>query len=363
MIKVGILGTGTIAQVSHIPMLRNLADDFEIEAVYDLSPGLRTLVQKKFNVPKVYDSAGALIADKDIDAIFVLTPDPMHCTLALESIEAGKHVFIEKPLAMNAADIRKLMDAEARHPECTVMVGYMRRFASSFLKAKELLETDKRPVEYIRFRDIILEGGYFIGQTTKVMRARNQDDFPQGASDRLAKMKYDQHSAGLGSGATDMQRNVYQMLLGLGCHTFSAVRELIGSPKEVKTVLTSRNGTHFISLLQYEGFIGTYEMVNDQSVVQFDAAIEIFQGTRKLLIKYDTPYIRYLPYSLEVIESTGENSKTTTYGPDYHDAFETELKYFAGCIAAKKKPKTSLADSLEDIELFQKMALMVQKEG
>jgi predicted dehydrogenase len=363
MIRVGILGAGTIAQVSHIPMRRNLAADFEIEAVYDLSPGLSALVQKKFNIPRVYDSAGALIASKNIDAVFVLVPDPMHCALALAAIEAGKHVFIEKPLAMNAADIRRLMDAEAKHPECTVMVGYMRRFASSFLKAKELLETDRRPVEYIRFRDIILEGRYFIGQTTNVIRAKNQSDYPQGAAEELARMKREQHSAGLGSDATEMQRNAYQMLLGLGCHTFSAVRELIGPPREVKTVLSSRNGTHFISLLQYDGFIGTYEMVNDQSVVQFDAAIEIFQGTRKLLIKYDTPYIRYLPYSLEVVESTGENSKTTTCGPDYRDAFETELTYFASCIANKKKPKTSLADSLEDIELFQKMALMVQKEG
>jgi predicted dehydrogenase len=185
-------------------------------------------------------------------------------------------------------------------------------------------------------------------------------DLPAGAGEKLAAMKYEQHSAGLGADADERRRNAYQMLLGLGCHTFSAVRELVGLPKEIKSVLTSRNGTHFVSLLQYDGFIGTYEMINDQNVVQFDAAIEIFQGTRKLLIKYDTPYIRHLPYSLEVIESAAGDTKTTLYGPDYHDAFETELRHFADCIVRGKKPKTSLADSLEDIELFQKMAKMAE---
>ncbi len=153
------------------------------------------------------------------------------------------------------------------------------------------------------------------------------------------------------------------MLLGLGCHTFSAVRELIGAPLKIKSVLTSGNGTHFVSLLQYNGFIGTYEMINDQEVVQFDAAIEIFQGDRVMKIKYETPYIRWLPHSLEVIESTAADTKTTIYGPDYRDAFETELKHFHECITNGQKPKTSMSDSLEDISLFEQMVKMIDIEG
>ena len=363
MIRIGLLGVGGIAQLSHLPMLQNLDDLYEIAAITDLSPAIRAMVAKKYNVPKVYATAQELLADPDIDAVMVLSPDPLHAQLAIEAMEAGKHVIIEKPLAMNSHDIRRMMAVEAAHPGIIAMVGYMRRFATPFIKAKELLAEDDRPVEYIRFRDIILEGRFFTGQTRRTRRARMQSDLQAHAMDDIAKMKYEQHSVGLGEDATEMQRNVYQMLLGLGCHSFSAVRELIGLPKEVKSILTSKNGTHVVALLQYDGFIGTYEMVNDQNVVQFDAAIEIFQGDRKLKIKYETPYIRWLPHSLEVIESTGTDTKTTIYGPDYHDAFEAELKYFAQCIAEGKTPKTSLADSLQDIELFEKMAKMVVKEG
>jgi predicted dehydrogenase len=360
MIRVGIIGAGEIAQLSHLPMLKNLSDEFEVLAITDASPGVCKLLQKKFHIPKFFFFFEELIADRDINAVFVLTPDPLHCVYVLKSLEAGKHVFVEKPLAMNSGDVRKMMDAEAKHPNQVAMVGYMRRFASSFLRAKKILETDRRPIEYIRFRDIIREGDFYIDQTARVFRAGDMGDLPGGAGEKLAAMKHEQHSAGIGADADEIRRNVYQMLLGLGCHTFSAVRELIGLPKEIKSVLTSHGGTHLVTLLRYDGFIGTYEMINDQSVVQFDAAIEIFQGTRKLLIKYDTPYIRHLPYSLEVIESGAGDSKTTFYGPDYHDAFEAELRHFADCVTKREKPKTSLADSLEDIEFFQKMAKMAE---
>ncbi len=364
MIKIGILGLGGIAQLSHLPMLLNLPDAFEIAAGYEPSPSVARAVAARYGVPKLYATAEELISAPEVQAVLVLTPDPMHALLAEKCIECGKHVLIEKPLAMNSRDIKKLVEAEAHNPGVVAMVGYMRRFAYPFLKARELLAADERPVRYVRFRDIILEGDYYVAQTTRTYSAHEYNDMPSGSGEALAKMKYAQHSAGLGETATEMQRNAYQMLLGLGCHTFSAVRELIGPPREVKSVLTSGNGTHFAALLQYDGFIGVYEMVNDQEFVQFDAAIEIFQGDRKLKIKYETPYIRFLPHSLEVTERpAGGEARTTVYGPNYGDAFQNELRAFYDCIVGKKSPKTSLADSLEDITLFETMAKMAVKEG
>lgn len=363
MIHVGLIGVGGIAQLAHIPMMRDLSDLYTIDAVYDISPSLCKAVAQRYNIPKIYDNEDALLADKEIDAVFVLTSDPLHCTMALKAIEAGKHVLIEKPLCMNSADIRKLIVAQEKHPGTQAMVGYMRRFSPAFLKMKELLAKDNRPIRYLRFRDIICEGNFFLGQTWHPMRSRGLSDLPEGSFEQIQQMKYEQHSIALGADATEMQRNAYQMLLGLGCHTFSAVRELVGLPKEVRAVLTSGNGTHFVALLQYDGFIATYEMVNDQDVVQFDAAIEIYQGDRLIRIKYDTPYLRYLPSTCEVIDSTQNDTKTTLYGPDYHDPFKNELIHFHDCIVNGIRPKTHLADALEDIELFEKMAGMVVREG
>lgn len=363
MVKVGLIGAGEIAQLSHLPMLRNLPGMYEVVGITDVSEKMCREVQKKFNIPTVFKSPEELIASPEVEAVLVLTSDPFHCTYVCMALEAGKHVLVEKPVAMNTADVHKMMEAEKKAPGKVAMVGYMRRYASPFLKAKELLQNDARPIQYIRFRDIIREGDFYIRQSNHTVNAGQFDDLPEGGAQKLDEMKREQHSVALGEEATELQRNAYQMLLGLGCHSFSAVRELVGQPKEVVKVLTAQNGTHMVALLQYDGFIGTYEMVNDQEIVQFDAAIEIFQGNRLLKIKYETPYIRFLPHTLEVIESDGKETKTTVYGPDYHDAFETELREFYRCIAEGAAPKTTFADALADIEMYQQMAKMVQKEG
>ena len=130
------------------------------------------------------------------------------------------------------------------------------------------------------------------------------------------------------------QRITYTMLAGLGCHTLSAVRELVGYVPEVKSVAV--DGEHVIIVFQFKGFLGVYEIVNDQDIVQFDAAIEIYQHSRRMKIKHETPYLRYQPHTFEVVESTKTDSQTITYGPDYHDSFENELRYYHDCIESGK---------------------------
>jgi predicted dehydrogenase len=145
------------------------------------------------------------------------------------------------------------------------------------------------------------------------------------------------------------------MLTGLGCHSFSAVRELFGSPISVKAAAASHQGELLIIVLEYDGFLATYELVNNQEIVQFDATIEIYQRDRRLKINYETPYVRYQSSTLEVAEYTEGNAQSTIYGPDYQDPFANEICEFYDCIASNRKPKTTLQDSLEDLELFQKI--------
>jgi predicted dehydrogenase len=143
------------------------------------------------------------------------------------------------------------------------------------------------------------------------------------------------------------------MLTGLGCHTLSAVRELVGLPLEVKSVAV--DGEHLVVVFQFGGFLATYEIVNDQDIVQFDAAIEIYQHNRYLHVKHEPPYLRYQPHNFTVVESSKTDTRTTTYGPDYRDSFENELKYFRECVETGRKPKTSFEDSMQDLILFKQI--------
>ncbi|WP_406831733.1 Gfo/Idh/MocA family oxidoreductase [Pedococcus sp. KACC 23699] len=68
-------------------------------------------VATRLGIPRTYTDTGALIADGEVDAVYIATPHPLHRDLALEAIAAGKHVLVEKPMAMSAAETQEITDA------------------------------------------------------------------------------------------------------------------------------------------------------------------------------------------------------------------------------------------------------------
>ena len=356
--KVGIIGLGEVAQLMHLPILQDLADKFQIAAVSDVSPSLVEFIKNKYHVPQAYTDALELIEKSDTEAIFVLSPDQYHGEYIERSLKAGKHVFVEKPVTLASSELKELVELKKKYPNSVVMVGYMRRYADNFLAAKELMKKEPKKTEYLRFRDIICEGPFYVGQSRPIFYPKDvsKDIIEAG---RIRRRKH--LDMAIGADASDDQRTTYQMMTGLGCHSFSAVRELFGSPKKIRSVVTANGGTHVVVVMEFDGFLGLYELVNDQDIVQFDAAIEIFQHDRKLKVKYETPYIRYQPMSLEVIESTKTDTKTIEYGPSNRDPFQTELNEFYACVTGKKEPKTTLEDAGEDLKIFEEIIRVMGK--
>jgi predicted dehydrogenase len=348
--NVGIVGLGEVAQLMHLPLLKDAGDKFQIAAVSDVSPSLLEHVTAAYHVPQGYVDAAELIEKADVEAVFILSPDHYHGEYIERAVKKQKHVFVEKPAVLASGELEKLLALRKEYPDPVVMVGYMRRFAEPFLKAKEILAADPRTTEYLRFRDIICEGPFYIGQTRPVFYPQ---DVPPDSVAAGKKRRREHLDWALGSGATEEQRTAYQMLTGLGSHSFSAVRELFGPPKRIRSVATAKGGAHMVVVMEYDGFLGIYELINDQDIVQFDAAIEIFQYTRKLRIKYETPYIRYQPMYLEVADSTKTETGKRIFGPSYRDPFAAELREFYDCITRHRQPKTDLADALEDLKIFE----------
>lgn len=355
MVKVGVIGVGTVSQMMHLPILSGLRELYQITAVSDVSPTQLAYIAKTYQA-KPYSDPYALVKDPDVDAVFVCSPDQYHADYALAAIEAGKHVFVEKPVTLCIEDLEKLIAAEKAHPELVCMVGYMRRYGQGFLKCKELLAGDDRKIEYMRFRDIILEGDFFMGQTRLPYLCGDISDEVKAES---SARRREQVGRALGEGCTEQQRITYVMLTGLGCHTLAAVRELVGLPVEIESV--SVHGEHVVIVFRYQDFLAVYEIVNDQDVVQFDAAIEIYQHDRRMKIKYETPYLRYQPQTFEVIESTKGDTKTTLYGPDYRDPFEDEVKYYHDCIVNGTRPKSDFQDAMADLVLFRDICRKIRE--
>ncbi|QJC53259.1 Gfo/Idh/MocA family oxidoreductase [Paenibacillus albicereus] len=134
-IRLGIAGFGRIVELTHLPLLKRLGE-FEVAGVYDITPQRRALAAKRGF--EVYDQAEALL-DAKIDAVLVATPPSSHAELAELALRGGKHVLIEKPVAVSAQEATRIRDI-ARQEERVVTVFHNRRFDADFLLVKRLLD-------------------------------------------------------------------------------------------------------------------------------------------------------------------------------------------------------------------------------
>src|ERR1700722_8818720 len=110
-LKIGIIGSGGIAQGCHLPGYASMPDLCEVIAVCDVNPEVAQKAAEKFNVPKVLSDYRELLAIKELDAVSVTTPNKYHMQPTIDALKAGKHVLCEKPLAMNADEARLMCAA------------------------------------------------------------------------------------------------------------------------------------------------------------------------------------------------------------------------------------------------------------
>ena len=132
----GILATGGIAHA----FARDLAllPDASISAVGSRRQAAADAFAAEFGIARAYGSYAALVADPDVDAVYVATPHPGHHDAALLAVEAGKAVLVEKPFAMNAADAAAMI-AAARARGVFLMEAMWTRFLPHIARIREIL--------------------------------------------------------------------------------------------------------------------------------------------------------------------------------------------------------------------------------
>ena len=107
-IRIGVVGAGCMAAY-HIPGFK--AGGAEVVAIADVNEAAAKNAAAKYGVGKVYTDVADMLASEDLDAVSVITPNKFHKPLVLQALKAGKHVFCEKPPALNAAEITQMAAA------------------------------------------------------------------------------------------------------------------------------------------------------------------------------------------------------------------------------------------------------------
>ena len=131
-VRIGIIGCGGIATSKHLPALSKL-NNIEMVAFCDLIRSRAESAAKNYGTPdaKVYENYKELLEDKTIDVVHVLTPNRSHSFISVDAMEAGKHVMCEKPMAINAEEAKKMVDAAKRTGK-KLTIGYQNSATTRF---------------------------------------------------------------------------------------------------------------------------------------------------------------------------------------------------------------------------------------
>jgi predicted dehydrogenase len=143
-LRIGFVGCGGIANQKHFPALSRLSDNVEMVAFCDIVLERASLAAEKYGSAdaKIYDDYKELLRDRTIDVIHVLTPNISHSEITVDALESGKHVMCEKPMAINAAEAKKMIDAKNRTGKI-LTIGYQNRFRHDSLILKDACKKEE----------------------------------------------------------------------------------------------------------------------------------------------------------------------------------------------------------------------------
>ena len=143
-IGIGVVGTGGIAQAVHLPAYKKLQDEGKVRivALCDIKPDRLEEANRKFGPARTYADYQELLADPEVDAVDVCTPNFMHMPPVVAALEAGKDVICEKPIALNGGQGQKMVEASQKAGR-RLQVGLNMRFGAGPQAIKRLADRGK----------------------------------------------------------------------------------------------------------------------------------------------------------------------------------------------------------------------------
>jgi predicted dehydrogenase len=137
-VRWGIIGCGDVTEVKSGPAFQ-LINNSELVAVMRRNGELAKNYAERHKVPKWYNNADLLIEDSEVDAVYIATPPSSHKEYTVKAAEAGKPIYVEKPMAASYAECKEMVDF-CRQKNIKLFVAYYRRALPRFLKIKSLID-------------------------------------------------------------------------------------------------------------------------------------------------------------------------------------------------------------------------------
>ena len=355
-LRIGIIGCGAIAQIQHLPHLRELSDEFEIAGLCDLSPKLLAVLGEEYGVPRerhFLDYRDLL--HSDVEAAIVC-PSGSHAAPSIAAAETGKHVLVEKPMCTTVAEA-EAMAAAAAKAGTVLMVAYMKRHEPAYQYAQARVR-EMSDVRFIQVNHLHPDNSLH----TAEFRVHRFDDIPDAAREATAAAyrRGVAEALGYGEGEEVPQaiERAYSIILGSMIHDIGNLDGLFGPPERVLSTEIWADGRGISTVLAYPGekrAVCTW--VDLPELWAFEETLEVYGSRERVLVSFPTGFARGLPSTVTL---HGMDADRTPWRRElsWHDnPFKLEVQHFRMCILEGKTPVTEGRSAVHDIALVRDIVL------
>ncbi len=147
-LKIGIIGCGRIANTAHLPAIAENRDFVELIAVVDSVEDRAQKAHEKYGSKRYYVNIDEAFTDREIEAFLICLPHHLHGGVTIGALNSGKHVLVEKPLALTVEEADRMIKA-AELNRRNLMVGQNRRFFKASIEAKKRMKEIGRPLHIV----------------------------------------------------------------------------------------------------------------------------------------------------------------------------------------------------------------------
>jgi predicted dehydrogenase len=344
-IKIGVIGCGAIAQVHHMPSLFELYEMYDVRMVCDISAQTAAYVADRYGVPHYTTDYRDLLAS-DVDAVLHCAGGPK-TEHAVAAFEAGKHLFIEKPMCSSLQEADAIVTAQKRSGKVG-QVGYMKVYDPAYEYAKREVETMDN-IQFIQVNHLHPDNALHIGQ----FHVERFDDLPRDLLAAQAEVLRAAQREAIGDVPPHVAR-AFGVLSGSMIHDIYGLREMVGQPTRVVNTEIWRDGRAITITFEYaKGARGVASWVDLSNLWDFHETLEVYGDDKRVLISYPTGFARGV-LSAVVVQGVDERGTSYRKEPaiDWETAFKRELRHFHAVITQGVPCRTTVESACDDIALI-----------
>jgi predicted dehydrogenase len=355
-IRVGVIGCGAIAQIQHLPHLKELRAEFEITALSDISTELLAALGKEYGVPaeRRYRDYRDLVAS-ELDAVIVCSSGS-HAGPSIAAAQAGRHVLVEKPMCTTVREAREMV-AAAEASGVVLMVAYMKQYEPAYRFARERVR-EMSDIRFIQVNHLHPDNSLHVSEFD-VLRF---DDIPEGVLEQSQAEHRNLIAEALGYSGGDAvpaaMEYAYSMILGSMIHDIGNLHGTFGPPVAVLSTEIWAQGHGITTVLAYDDEKrAVCSWVDLPELWDFKETMEVYGSRERVIASFPTGFARGLP-SMVSVHGMDPDGLAWRKDSSWHDnPFKFELQHFGRCIRNGERPETDGRSTIHDIALVREIVL------